>query len=112
MHINITAESLLSQLGYTKNEASLNQMNSIINNTLNFEKFSKHLLGLHDNLKHTNSYIAMSNSHNYFKIKSESTNSTLIEEFNELVFKWATKYNVTLEKVDNKNVYYIIGIKE
>ncbi len=112
MHIKLTAESLLSQFGYNVNEASLKQMNTILDNTANFDKFSKHLLGLHDNLKHTNSYIAMSNSHNYFKIKSESANESLLTEFNELVLKWADKYNVTLEKVENKNVYYILGIKE
>jgi len=111
MHIELTTDSLLSQLGYSINESSSKQMENIVNNTLNFDKFSKHLLGLNDNLKHTNSYIAMSNSHNYFKIKSETTNETLLEEFNELVTKWATKYNVTIQKIENKNVYYIIGIK-
>jgi hypothetical protein len=111
MHIELTTESLLSQLGYSVNDSSLKQMENIINNTENFDKFSKHLLGLNDNLKHTNSYIAMSNSHNYFKIKSETTNDILLKEFEELINKWATKYNVTLEKVENKNVYYIIGIK-
>ena len=30
---------------------------------------------------------------------------------NEMISKWAAKYKITLEKVPNKNTYYVIGYK-
>jgi hypothetical protein len=112
MHIEITSEVLLSQLGYSKNEHIQKQIEDIINNTNEFDKFSKHIISLNDKLKHINGYVAVSNSNNYLKIKCDEVKSEqIISEFNEEVNNWATKYNVQLEKLDNKNVYYIIGKK-
>lgn len=109
MHIELTSESLLVQLGYTPNDATQKQMDKIIANTNGFDKFSKHLLSLTDHIKHTNSYIAMSNTNDYLKIKSESPSSELLNEFHTIVSDWATKYNIKLEKIKNKEVYYILG---
>ena len=111
MNIEITPEMLLKQLEYTVNDSSLDQMSKAIENTKNFEKFSKHIISLNDNLKHMDGFIALSNHTEAFKIKSESTNEALIEEFHGAVKKWANKYNVSLETIPNKNVYYIIGVK-
>ena len=55
MNLELNANSLLVQLGYAQNEASLKQMQSIIDNTKGFDKFSKHILSLVDHIKHTNS---------------------------------------------------------
>ena len=109
MNLDITPEVIVKQLKLGATEATLNQAKKAIENTKNFNIFSKHILGLNDNLKHMNGYIALSNSEPYFKIKCESTNEKLIEEFHETVNHFATKYHLKLQKVDGKNVYYIIG---
>jgi len=112
MHLEISSEMILSQLGYTVNNSSLAQVEDAIENTIGFEKFAKHLISLNDNLKHMNGYIAMSNNTKYFKIKSENIdNQALKDEFHEAVKKWSDKYHVSLETIPNKEVYYIIGIK-
>jgi len=111
MHIEVTAEMLLSQLKYTVNDSSLTQMKIAMNNTKNFDKFSKHLISLNDNLAHVDGYIAMSNNKPYLKIKSEnSTNQDLLNKFHSIVKKWSDKYNVSLETIPNKDVYYILGV--
>ena len=112
MNIEVTPEMLLTQLEYTKNESSMNQMEKAIENTVNFDKFSKHIISLNDHLKHMDGFVALSNHAPAFKIKSESDNEALIEEFHEEVSKWSNKYNVSLETIPNKNVYYIIGVKK
>jgi hypothetical protein len=112
MHLEISAEMILSQLNYTVNDSSLTQVKNAIENTKEFERFAKHLISLNDNLKHMNGYIAMSNNSNFFKIKSENNeNKVLLEEFHEAVKKWSDKYHISLETIPNKEVYYIIGIK-
>ena len=107
----IDSHSLLTQLGYHESEATLKQMDKIIVNTKEFGKFSKHILSLLDHIKHTNSIIAMSNSNDYLKIKFEGNSPALLEEFKQIVTTWAEKYNIELQKVPNKEVYYILGAK-
>ncbi len=110
MHIELTPEAILNQLEYTYSDKLHKQVEDIISNTDNFNKFSKHFLALHDNLKHINGFIGLSNNKNYFKIKIENDESkNFHEEFHEIVEKWSDKYNINLEKVDNKDVYYILG---
>jgi transposase-like protein len=111
MHIEITPEMILSQLEYTVNESSLEQVNKAINNTKGFSQFAKHLVSLSDNLKHMNAYIALSNHTELFKIKSENKNEAMLEEFHDVVKKWSDKYHVSLETIPNKEVYYILGVK-
>ena len=110
MHIDITAEVLQSQLGYSNNDNILEQIEERIKNTKDFNQFSKHIISLNDKLKHINGYIAISNSEKFFKIKcDEIINKDIIKQFDEEVKHWADKYNISLEKLKNKNVYYILG---
>ncbi|RUM68861.1 MAG: hypothetical protein DSZ07_05900 [Sulfurovum sp.] len=111
MDINLTPEALLSQLGYTKTESSIKQMEKTISNTNGFNKFSKHILGLHDQLAHLKGFIALSNSKDVFKIKHSSADVSkeIEDEFTNLVEGWAKKYKIELEKVAKKPTYYIIG---
>ena len=52
----------------------------------------------------------MSNSKDHFKIKcDEDTSADNLAAFTQLVKYWADKYKVELQKVENKNTYYIIG---
>ncbi len=113
MHINFDAEALLKQLGITETQNALPQAEKVIQNTKGFDKFSKHLISLHDFLQHVSGFVAMSNKQDYLKIKcDESSNSPeIVKEFHDKVNAWAEKYKVALEKVPQKEVYYIIGSK-
>ncbi|MEA2029101.1 MAG: hypothetical protein U9N49_09010 [Campylobacterota bacterium] len=110
MHLDVTAEMLLLELGYNKTDTTLGQMQDIIDNTRGFDKFAKHIISLNENLKHMKAYIAISNSLNYLKIKCDDNDAAeILEEFHETVNKWSVKYHVEVQKVKNKEVYYIIG---
>ena len=110
MRLDVSAEVILSQLGYSRNDASLQQAEKIINSTSNFDKFSKHIFTLNDHLKKMNAYITLSNKSDYLKIKCDENDSNeILEEFHNEVSHWADKYNVKLEKLDSKHVYYILG---
>ena len=104
-------QAILTQLGYSVTPKSEAQLECVINNTVGFEHIEKHLLALHDALKVHHSFVALSSNKEYFKIKNEATGAELIDEVNELIAKWAAKFKITLEKVPNKNTYYVIGYK-
>jgi hypothetical protein len=111
MDINLTAEALLKQIGFTHpDETAINQMQIIIDNTKDFTKFSKHILALHDHLQHVHAFIAPSNSSQFLKIKMpDASSDAIVQEFHELVEGFATKYKVEIEKVPGKETYYIKG---
>ena len=104
MHLDLTPEALLAQLGYTKNEQTLKQINNIIKNTKGFEKFSQHIPSFNDALAVEKGYIAMSNSEDHLKIKcEEDVSADNLSAFTELVKHWAEKYKLELKQVPNKN---------
>lgn len=110
MHLDLTPEALLAQLGYTRNEQTLEQMNNIIENTKDFDKFSQHIPSFNDALAVEKGFIAMSNSEDLLKIKCDvDINADNLSAFTDLVLHWADKYKLQLQKVDGKNTYYIIG---
>jgi len=110
MHLELTPEALLKQLGYSVTEQTLKQIEKVIANTKGIEKFLPHLPSFSDALAVEKGYVAMSNSTDYFKIKcDEDSNADNLTAFNALVEHWADKYKLQLRKVDNKNTYYIIG---
>ena len=100
---------MLTQLGYSPNEALMKQLDDIEKNTKGYEKIQKHIMDLHDHLKVNSSYVALSNSNNYFKIKIESPTPALTDEAHEKVLHFSEKFKVTIEKLDKKETYYIIG---
>ena len=109
MSIKANIENILIQFNYPVNDATTKQLENIIDNTDNFFDFAQHLFSLSDDLKAVNAVVAMSNSKNYLKIKSNSKIDSEIDKFNEIVDFWANKFKVTVEKIENKNTYYIIG---
>jgi len=110
MHLELTPEALLKQLGYNVTEQTLAQMEKIIANTEGLEKFLPHIPSFADALAVEKGYIAMSNSVDHLKIKcDEDSNADNLSAFNALVEHWADKYKLKLQKVENKNTYYIIG---
>lgn len=110
--MNISNEGLLTQLGYNVDEKSLKELEIIEKNTPGFENIKKHIIALNDHLKPLSSYVAMSNTNPYFKIKIDTDNESYINEAKEIIQKWAEKYNVRLKKVENKETYYILGINK
>jgi len=112
MQIDVTPEVLLVQLGYPKSEQTLKQVEKAIENTKGFDKFSKHLISLHDELAHLKGIVALSNSKDVFKIKgSEDTSEEIQKEFKDLVHHWSTKFKIETEQVGKKPTYYILGQK-
>jgi tRNA U34 5-carboxymethylaminomethyl modifying GTPase MnmE/TrmE len=110
MQLDVSAEVILSQLGYSRSDASLQQAEKIIGLTSNFDKFSKHIFTLNDHLKKMNAYVGLSNKSDYLKIKCDENDSDeILQEFHEEVSHWADKYNVKLQKLDSKHIYYILG---
>lgn len=105
----MTQEAILNQLGYIPNEALGEQLSRIEANTEGFEKIVKHIMDLHEALKTDKSYVAMSNSNDYFKIKIDTTNHVASAEALEKINHFADKYKVQLQKVEGKQTFYIVG---
>jgi len=102
-------EAMLTQLGYVPNSALIQQLQRIEENTAGYEKIQKHIMDLHDHLKVDGSYIAMSNSNDFFKIKVEAPSPEIAQEAHEKIRHFSEKYKVAVNKLDNKNTYYILG---
>jgi len=102
-------EAVLTGLGYVPNEALMKQLDKIEKNTVGYDKIIKHILDLHIHLRVDNSFIAMSNTNDYFKIKVEAPSPQRIEEAHEIIQHFADKFKINIEKIDNKDTYYIIG---
>ena len=102
-------DAMLKQLGYIPNEALVNQLKNIETNTNGYEKIQKHIMDLHDALKVDNSFVAMSNSVNSFKIKIEAQNHETVQEAHKKIKHFSDKFKVKVNKLDNKETYYIIG---
>lgn len=107
--MEIEIEGLVRQLGYNLDEKHVAQMRAIVENTQNFKAIKTHILALNDHLHPLESFVAMSNSENYLKAKIDTRNEARIKEASEVIHKWATKYKVRLQKVANKDTYYILG---
>ena len=102
-------EAMLTQLGYAPNEALIKQLEEIENNTPGYEKIQKHIMDLHDHLKVNNAFVALSNSNTHFKIKVDSPTPELAEEAHEKIQHFSEKFKVTINQLDKKETYYIVG---
>ena len=105
-------DAMLTQLGYAPNEALMSQLERIENNTSGYEKIQKHIMDLHDHLKVDDSYVAMSNTNDCFKIKVESPSVEVAAEAHEKIKHFSDKFKVTLNKLENKETYYIVGFHQ
>ncbi|MBU0720750.1 hypothetical protein KJ877_05365 [bacterium] len=102
-------DAMLTQLGYKPNDALLNQLEKIEKNTIGYEKIRKHIMDLHDALKVDGSFVAMSNSNDYFKIKVGELSPEIMQDAHEKIKHFSEKFKVTINKLENKDTYYIIG---
>jgi capsular polysaccharide biosynthesis protein len=105
----MTHEAVLNQLGLIPNEALLVQLENIEKNTHGYEKIIKHIMDLHEALKTCESYVALSNSNNYFKIKVDATSDISKAEAKEKINHFSEKFKVEIQKVQDKATYYILG---
>ena len=104
-------DAMLTQLGYVPNSALVKQLQKIEESTVGYEKIQKHIMDLHDHLKVNSAYVALSNSNDYFKIKIDSITPELSEEAHEKVQRFSDKFKIKIEKVKDKETYYIIGFE-
>ena len=110
MHLDLSSEALLVQLGYTQNEQTLKQMNEIVKHTKNFKNFSPHIPSFNDALAVEKAFIGMSNSKPYLKIKcDEDSSADNLSAFTSLIKHWSDKYKLEIKQVEGKNTYYLIG---
>ena len=105
-------EAMLIQLGYAPNEALVKQLAEIENNTAGYEKIQKHIMDLHDHLKVNSAYVALSNSNSHFKIKIDSPTPELAQDAHEKIQRFSEKFKVGVEKLKNKETYYIQGFND
>ena len=108
----MTHDALLIQLGYSVTESSLAQIARVIDNTEGFEHIDKHLITLHDHLQPHLSFVALSSTKDYFKIKNEAKEPHIAQEVNDIIAKWAEKFKVRIEKVSGKETYYVLGFNK
>lgn len=101
-------DAVLTQLRYVPNDALAEQLKKIQKNTPGYEKIEKHILDLNDHLKVNNAYVALSNTKDHFKIKVESPTPELAEEAHEKIQHFSDKFKVKIEKLPNKETYYIL----
>lgn len=102
-------DAMLTQLGYKPNSALINQLERIENNTSGYEKIQKHIMDLHNALKVDGSFVALSNSEDYFKIKVQAPSPELAQEAHEKIEHFSAKFKVKVKKLENKETYYIEG---
>jgi c-di-AMP phosphodiesterase-like protein len=108
---SLSNDAILTQLDYTVTPSALAQLEAVKENTQNFENVEKHLLALHERLKSYFSYVALSSTKEYFKIKNEAQSDELKEEVTNLIYQWSQKYKIEIEKVSGKDTYYVLGYK-
>jgi len=105
----VDSEAVLKQLGYAPNEALMEQVGRIEANTAGYDKIQKHILDLHEQLKIDDSFVALSNSCDYFKVKIEAASEERKAEALERLNHFTEKYKITLERVPGKETFYILG---
>lgn len=102
-------EAVLTQLGYVPNDTLVKQLQEIQDNTVEYEKIEKHIMDLNEHLKVNNAYVALSNSVKHLKIKVDSLTPELAEEAHAKIQHFSEKYKVAVDKLPNKETYYILG---
>ncbi|MDR0467756.1 MAG: hypothetical protein LBG67_02790, partial [Campylobacteraceae bacterium] len=80
-------------------------------NTHNFEQIAKHIIVLNEQLKPFDSFVALSNSHDYIKIKNQAA-SSLQDQTTQIIKNWSEKYKIHIEKLPKKDTYYIKGYEK
>lgn len=101
-------DAILLALSYSINEGTSKQLQAILNRFDFNEAELKAIVTLNDRLKQHLAYIAMSNSQDCFKIKNDGEVEEIRAEVRKIIDDWAKKNKFILEKVPNKETYYIL----
>lgn len=102
-------EGILVSLGYVLNDSTLEQLRGVLSKCDFNQSELDDIINLNDKLKIYGAYIAMSNSNPYFKIKNDPDSERERKVVRDMIFEWADKYKMNLEKVSGKETYYIKG---
>jgi len=105
----MNVEAVLTQLGYVPNDTLIKQLKEIQDNTTQYKKVEKHIMDLNEHLKVNNAYVALSNTENYLKIKVDSHTPEAAQEAHAKIKHFSEKYKVNVDKLPNKETYYILG---
>jgi len=105
----MNVEAILTQLGYVPNDTLIKQLKEIQDNTTEYKKIEKHIMDLNEHLKVNNAYVALSNTENYLKIKVDSLTPEIANEAHAKIQHFSEKYKVNVDKLPNKETYYILG---
>lgn len=103
------AEGLLTQFGYSVTPSSLEQARRIVENTKGFKNVEKHLVSLNDKLQNYLGFVGLSGSKDYFKIKNTSPDEEVRKIVEKTIHDWSDKYKIEVQKVPNKETYYVLG---
>ena len=106
---NLSVEALITLLGHSTNKGTKDKVEKVVANTKGFEQIKKHIVHLNDALKAHKSYITLSNTYDYFKIKTKASSPEIVKNTHHIIHQWAQKYKIEIKKVLNKDTYYIIG---
>lgn len=109
--MEFTDEAFLTQLEYHPSDALLKQLERIKKNTQNFEHITKHIIQLNEQLKPFDSFVALSNSHDFIKIKNQAEPNLKFEAA-KIIEHWSEKYKINIEKLAGKDTYYIKGYEK
>lgn len=102
-------EKILVSLGYNVSDATMAQVRGILSKCDFDENQIEKILMLNDKIKIYDGYVNMSNSHDYFKIKNDSEDEDKQEVVRQTIKSWEEKYKFVVEKLPNKETYYIKG---
>ena len=105
----MNVEAILTQLGYVPNDTLIKHLKEIQHNTVEYKKIEKHIMDLNEHLKVNNAYVALSNTENYLKIKVDSLTPESAKEAHAKIKHFSEKYKVNVDKLPNKETYYILG---
>ena len=105
----MSEEGILISLGYSANDATLKQLRGILSKCDFEDNELDRIITLNDKLKIYNAYVAMSNTHDSFKIKYDATGKMQKKAVLDLIFSWSEKFQLKIKKVENKETYYITG---
>ena len=89
---------LLTLCGYKDDQRSLDLVNEVKTNYLNFDGVVKALNDLQPFLEHSDYYLSLRSGHHMIKIKSDSVNPDDFLSLDAEILVWANEHNIELQE--------------
>ncbi len=102
-------EKVLVGIDCNVNDAMLAQVKKVVDDADFSATDLDHIINLHEKVKVYGGFVALSNSEDVFKVKSENYEPAALKDFNLTVHNWGEKYNFKVKKLEGKETYYITG---